>query len=66
MLDLAIASAVDDVDAAVLRLQEIASIQDGGVCGQHFNPESWAHLTPKERIEKLIEWLKTEQRGSEE
>jgi hypothetical protein len=56
---------INDIDAAVLRLQNIAGIDDGGVAAQCFSGFTWEEANRGDRIKQLAMWLSVEQRYEE-
>jgi hypothetical protein len=58
--DIVAAARVDDVDAAVLMLQNIAGIDDGGVASICFSGFDWEVASNIERIHQLHAWLRIE------
>ncbi|MCH8476130.1 MAG: hypothetical protein LAT55_12990 [Opitutales bacterium] len=52
---------IDDIDAAVLPIQERAGIMDGGVAAMFFSPEDiWEKSDHEARKTALREWLNME------
>ena len=64
--DILNSAAIDDLDAAVLRLQDIAGIDDGGVASQCFSGFDWEKEKRGERIKALAFWLGVERRYEED
>ncbi|MCK1671089.1 hypothetical protein [Bradyrhizobium sp. 150] len=64
--DIVAAARVDDVDAAVLTLQNIAGIDDGGVASICFSGFDWAAASNVERIHQLHAWLRVERAYEED
>jgi hypothetical protein len=60
--DIGRASQIDDVDAALLTLMNIAGIDDGGVAGIVFSGFDWGGASQSERVDQLAEWIRTERR----
>ena len=58
--DIGRASQIDDVDAALLALMNIAGIDDGGVAGIVFSGFDWNGASQSERVDQLAEWIRTE------
>lgn len=52
---------INDIDQAVLPIQERAGIADGGVAAMFFSPEDiWEGLNHAARQEALRDWLRME------
>lgn len=64
--DIEAAALIDDLDAAVLSLMEIAGIDDGGVAAHCFSGFEWETADAHERVTQLHHWLRTERRYAEE
>jgi len=59
--DVEAAALVDDLDAALLPLMNIANVSDGGVASMVFSGFDWSAATTDQRVRQLHHWLKTEE-----
>ena len=54
------AALIDDIDAAILKLQNIAGINDGGIAAQCFSGFDWTNADTAARVHQLHYWLRVE------